>query len=160
MNRWLVFLYLSMMLVPIEAGTKKADFTVPVRYEGGTLSFDQGRLKAAIADDELVLTRGDQKVSIPIKNITAVTCGTDVRRRFGAVVLGVVPGMHLDTAEQHYIGLTWDNNTHDRDKATKAEAVLSVGNGEYGDFLAALERLTGKKAINTRKVPTVVRYEL
>ena len=32
--------------------------------------------------------------------------------------------------------------------------------GAGRDFLAALERLTGRKAVNTGKVPTTVRYEL
>ena len=86
---------------------------------------------------------------VPVKSIAAVTCGTDVRRRFGASVLSVVPLMHLDKSETYYVGITLNNG----------ELVFKMSNSEYRDFLAGLERITGLKAVNTAKVPTVVRYD-
>src|ERR1044072_3415933 len=74
---------------------RKSGLTVVAKYEGGTLPLNQGRIRATIAEDEVVFHHGSQRVAIPLKNITALTCSTDVRRRFGASVLGMVPLMHL-----------------------------------------------------------------
>jgi len=142
------------------SGTRKAGLTVPVKYEGGTLPWNQGKLKTTIAEDELVFTHGAQRIAVPIKNITAISCGEDARRRFGASVLGMVPLMHLDKSEAYYIGVTWTGNARAGEKASKVEAVFRLNNAEYRDFLAVLERLTGLKAVNAAKVPTVVQYEL
>jgi len=131
------------------AGTRKTGVTFPMKYEGGTLPFGQHKIKATVAEDELLLIHGSQRLAIPLRNITALSCGTDVRRRVGASVLERVPRMHLDKAESYYIGLTWTGN----------EAVVKLSGAEYRDFLAALERLTGIKAVNTSRVPTVVRYD-
>jgi hypothetical protein len=157
MKYWPLFLCLSLTLLPVNAaGTKKAGLTVPVKYEGGTLPLTQGRSKATISGDAVLFSHGNQKVAIPLKNITTISCSTDVHRRFGASVLGVVPKMHLDTEAQHYIGLSWA----DGDQASKIEAVLKLSNGEYREFLSALERLTGRKAVNTHNIPTIVKYGL
>src|SRR5215472_17249656 len=80
------------------AETRKSGLTVPVTYAGGTLPITQGKIKATVEEDALVLHHRSQKVSIHIQSITAISSGTDIRRRFGASVLGVVPGMHLDRA--------------------------------------------------------------
>jgi hypothetical protein len=64
--------------------------------------------------------------------------------------------MHLDKSETYYVGLTWTDGSG----AAKVDAVIRFSAGEYRDFVAALERLTGTKAVNTGKVPTVVRYDL
>jgi hypothetical protein len=137
------------------APAQKTGFTVLAKYEGGTLPLSPGKIKATIAEDEVVFLHGSQRLAIPIKNITAVTCNTDVRRRFGASLLGMVPLMHLDKTEIYYIGLSWTG-----DKDSKAEMVLRLTGGEYRDFLAVIERLAGIKAVNADKVPTVVRYEI
>jgi hypothetical protein len=63
--------------------------------------------------------------------------------------------MHLEKAETYYVGITLNAAGK-----PKGELVLKLSNGEYRDFLAALERITGMKAVNAAKVPTVVRYEL
>jgi len=36
--------------------------------------------------------------------------------------------------------------------------LLRLSRREYGQFLVALEQLTGIKAVDTNQVPTVVRY--
>ena len=131
------------------AGTKKTGATFPMKYEGGNLPFGHHKIKATVAEDQLLLVHGSQRLTIPLRNITALSCGTDVRRRLGASVLERVPRMHLDKAESYYVGLTWTGN----------EAVVKLSSAEYRDFVAALERLTGIKAVNTGRVPTVVRYD-
>lgn len=158
MNRWPVFLCLSLMLLPVEAaGRKKTGFTVPVKYEGGTLPLNQGKTRATISADEVILSHRNQAFSIPIQNITRISCSTQVRRRSGATVLGVVPRLHLDRTERHYVGLTFEA---DRQQTSAVEAVLKMNGGRYRDFLTTLERLTGRKAVNTNKMPTVVQYGL
>ena len=140
------------------SATKKTGFTVPVVYEGGTLALHPGKIKAQVAEDAVVLIHGSRKVSIPMESITAISSGTDVRRRFGASVLSVVPLMHLDKAETYYVGLTWTGEA--AGKTSRVDAVLKLSGGEYRDFLAMLERFSGRKATDTRKTPTIVRYEL
>lgn len=159
MNCWPVFLCLSLTLLPVEAaGTKKSGFTVLAKYEGGTLPLNQRKITATIDEDAVIFVHGDERFTVPLKNITAVSCGTDVRRRFGASVLGMFPRMHLDKVEAYYVGLTWTGDIREGQK--KVEAVLKLSNGEYRDFVAVLERLTGIKAVNADKVPTMVRYDL
>jgi len=161
MKVWLVLFCLSLSLLPVHAdGTKKTGATFPAKYEGGTLPLNQHRITATVGEDEVVFVHGNQRFAVPLQNITAISCGTDIRRRFGAAVLGVVPRMHLDKAEAYYVGLTWTGNSGEGQKASKVEAVFKLGNSEYRDFVAVLERLTGRKAVNTGKVPTVVRYDL
>jgi len=137
-----LFFGIALVLSPLQAATK---------YEGGTAPIDHGKLKVSISGDQVVLTHGSRKVAVTADQITALSCDTESRKRFGAAVLGVV---HLDTAEQHFIGLSWTEN--DR----KTEAVLRLSGGQYRSVLAKLERLTGKKAVDTGKVPTIVQYGL
>jgi hypothetical protein len=137
------------------APAHKAGFTILAKYEGGTVPMSAGKIKATVAEDQVIFQHGAHRLVIPMQNITAVTCNTDVRRRFGASVLAMVPRMHLDKAESYYIGLTWT-----AEKSSKAEMVLRLTGSEYRDFLAVIERLAGIKAVNPDRVPTVVRYEL
>jgi len=155
---FLFILYALATVAGVAAPARKAGFTILAKYEGGTVALSPGRIKATIAEDEVVFLHGNQKLAIPLKNITAVTCSTDVRRRFGSSVLGIVPLVHLDKTELHYIGLTWTGNSNG--EKSKVEMVLRLTSGEYRDFLAAIERLAGIKAVNADKVPTVVRYDL
>src|SRR5436309_206267 len=122
MKCWPVVVILLFNLLPVEAGTKRSGFTVPLNYEGGTLPLNQGKIKATIAEDQVVFFHGNRKVVVPVESITAISTGTDVRRRFGASVLGIVPLMHLDKAETYYVGLTWNSN----DRASKIDAVLKL----------------------------------
>ena len=151
--RW-VLAALVAVHIGLAAGTKKD--TYPARYEGGTLLLKQQRIKATVGEDEVIITRGSRRFVVPVKNITLVTCATDVRRRFGGAVLAVIPLVHLDKAEEHYVGMAWTRDGGEA--AAKVEVVFALGNGEYQQFVAALERATGRKAVNTGKVPTVVRY--
>jgi len=51
----------------------------------------------------------------------------------------------------NYVGVSWADGT--------AQVLLKFSRAETGQFLAALERFTGIKAVNTDLVPTVVRYQ-
>src|SRR5437868_5992763 len=97
-----VILSLSISVLTVtaaSAGPKKSGLTVPVVYAGGTLPLAPGKIKAIVAEDRLMLFHGNQQISVPMESITAISSGTDVRRRFGAGVLGVVPLVHLDKSE-------------------------------------------------------------
>jgi hypothetical protein len=113
-------------------------------YEGGNVPLNQGKAKFTISENNVVFFHGNRKVSVPIKNITNISCSTESRRRMA----------HLGKAEEYFIGLTWDV------QGARNEAVFKLGNGEYHELLAALERLTGRPAVNTKKTPTVVQYGL
>ena len=80
-----------------------------------------------------------------------------MRRRTGASVLDVVPLMHLGESQSRYIGVAW---TGANGNTVQAQVLLKLSRGEYRGFLAALEQLTGIKAVNTNQVPTVVHYEI
>src|SRR5260370_41227898 len=83
MNCWPVFLCLSLTLLPLEAaGAKKAGLTVLAKYEGGTLPLNQRKITATVAENEVIFVHGNERFAIPLTSITAVSCGTDVRRRF------------------------------------------------------------------------------
>jgi hypothetical protein len=133
------------------AGATKASATAyPVKYEGGSLHLEHGRIIATLGNEKVVLTAGRQRIVVPAKSITQIAYGNAVRRRFGAAVLDVVPFMRLGEAETHYVGVSW----------TGGEAVFRLTPSQHREFLSALERLTGEPATDTNHVPTSVRYEL
>lgn len=140
------------------AGARTAVPVTPMKYEGGSLPLEQGKTQVTISASKVVFTQGQHKLAIPLENITMISCNTDVRRRFGAAVLGVVPKLHLDTAEAYYVGLTWIGDSHGGQPPARLEGVFKLSGGDYSDFLRTLERLTGQKAVDTHRVPTVVRY--
>ena len=152
-----VSLFLSIALLPPAALAKKAAADYPATYAGGSLPLDHHKVRAAFGKDEVVFMQGGRRIAVPIKSITEISCGTEVRHRMGASVLDVVRLMHLGESQERYIGVAWasaNGNT------ARAQVLLKLSRGEYRDFLAALERATGMKAVNTNQVPTVVRYEI
>ena len=161
MNKVLGLICVSLMLAAATTGVAKtSNLTVPMKYEGGTLPLGQGRTRVTFSDDKVVFTQGHRKLAIPLEDITTISCNTDVRRRFGASLVGRVPGLHLDTAEDYYVGLSWAGNSHGAEPESRAEGVFKLSSSDYSNFLATLERLTGKTAVDTRRVPSVVHYGL
>ena len=49
----------------------------------------------------------------------------------------------LTKTKKHYVGMLWDDKA-----ASKGGVVFKVGKGEYRGFIAALEGITGLKAVN------------
>jgi len=130
----------------------------PASYEGGTLPFDHSKVKATLGPDEVILVQHGHRISVPASSITEIACATGLRRRLGASVLDVVPYMHLGESESHYVGVTWVNAGTGA-KAPKVEVLFKLNKTEYGAFLSGLERLTGKKAIDTNQTLTTVHYD-
>lgn len=161
MNKLPVLVCVPLMLVgATNAISKTSTLTVPVKYEGGTLPLGQGRTRVTFSDDKVVFTQGHRKLAIPLEDITTISCNTDTRRRFGASLLGAVPRLHLDTTEDYYVGLSWAANRQGAEPASRAEGVFKLSSSDYSNFLATLKRLTGKTAVDTHRVPAVVRYGL
>jgi len=133
--------------------------TYPAQYEGGSAALKPNHgIKALVGPHEIVFVQHGRSISIPVQSISEISCGTNVHRRFGAAVLGLVPLMDLDKVQRHYVGVTWTDST--RAGQGREEVLFRLNAGEYRDFIATLERLTGKQAIDTGKTPTVVQYDL
>jgi len=148
-----VLFILCLVLLPGAAFAKKAS-EYPVTYAGGSLPLNHNKLRAALGADEVTFIQHSQRIVIPLKSITEISCGEEVRHRLGGSVLGIVPLVHLGETEDYYIGVGW----LDAAKTAKAQVLLRLSHSEYREFLAALEQLTGIKAVDTNRVPTVVRY--
>ena len=128
----------------------------PLMYEGGSLALNHHKVTATVGGDSVVLKQGRRQIAVPVKNIVEISCSTDIHRRLGATVLDVVPMMRLGETEIRYVGVTWTDNSA---VGHKTEVLFKLGKGQYRDFVAALERSTGMRAIDTNQVPTVVRYD-
>jgi len=113
----------------------------PVTYEGGSLPLSHRKVTARFDNGAVVFAQHGQQLVVPVEDITAISCGSDVHRR-----------MKLAKTEKDYIGVTW--TSHNRE----AEALFKMNGREYRDFLKALEASTGKKAVDAHKVPVVVHY--
>ena len=151
---------LSMACGPAFGGTGKAGASYALQYEGGSVGLKQHRtLKATVANNEVVFVQHGRRLSVPVQEISEVSCATSVHRRFGAAVLGLVPRMELDKAREHYVGVTWIDETGSGSDRGRSDVVLKLNAGEYRNFVATLDRLTGKQAVDTGKTPTVVRYQ-
>jgi hypothetical protein len=147
---------LALPVAGLAGEAKKARNTYPVTYEGGSLPLSHNRITASIESDEVVLAQHRHRIAVPVRDIMEISCGSQVHRRLGAAVLNAIPGLRLGDAETHYIGVAWTDATG----AAKTEVLFRVNESDYRELLASLERMTGKKAVDTTQVPTAVRYSL
>ncbi len=149
----------SLSLVLSSAGfgdAKSGGRVFPLTYEGGTLPLKQNHgVRAVLAGHQLMFVQHGSQFVAPVSKIRGISYATDVHRRFGAAVLGLVPVADLDRVEECYVGVSWTD-----DSGKRMEALFRVKPGDCRALVAALEALTGKPAVDTRKTPTVVRYEL
>src|SRR5215831_8950395 len=147
----LIALTLCLLLVAPAHAT-----TWPMKYEGGTLDFTlHDKLKVTVAGSEITCQQGKKIHAIPAKNVTEVNYGNDVHRRVGAAVgvgvvtLGLGALLLLVKTKKHYVGVIWtDKVATEGDTPKKGGIVFKVGKGEYRGFVAAIEGLTGLKAVD------------
>ncbi len=139
---------------------KRTRTTYPVTYEGGNLPLSHKKVKASFDSDDVVLAQRRHRIAVPLRDITEISCRNEIHRRLGAAVLSTVPRLRLGEAGTYYVGVTWTDDRRTGDGAAKVEAIFRVNGGDYREFLASLERMTGKKAVDTSHVPTAVRYAL
>jgi hypothetical protein len=123
-----------------------------VRYDGGSLSdLKTGDGVKLVLDQDRVrfVKDGKEVVVVPASAITEVSYGQDVHRRVGAAIglavvsFGIGALMALTKSKKHFVGLTWA----DGDK--KGGLAMQCDKNEYRGILAALEGITGKKAVNS-----------
>jgi hypothetical protein len=123
-----------------------------VKYSGGSLpnvkSGEDLRLFIENGKIRLRTKRGDATV-IPTAAVTEISYGQEVHRRVGTAVglavisLGIGALTALSKSKKHYIGMTW------ADGENKGGIALQADKNEYRGVIAALEGVTGKKAIDT-----------
>jgi hypothetical protein len=123
-----------------------------VKYDGGSLSDVKAGsdVKLVIDGDKIKFMDGSKElVTVPASAVTEISYGQDVHRRVGSAVaigaftLGVGALMALSKSKKHFVGLTWA----DGDK--KGGLAMQCDKNEYRGILAALEGITGKKAVNS-----------
>jgi hypothetical protein len=150
-TRLIVALLLS-VTVPACAFAVDASNGYKVTYDGGSLAEAKvgTGMKLVINGDHVTFLKDKTEVvSIPAAAITEISYGQDVHRRVGAAIglavisFGVGALMALTKSKKHYIGLTWA----DGDK--KGGLAIQCDKSDYRGVLAALEGLSGKKAVDS-----------
>jgi len=138
------------MVIPITLFAGENSYNV--RYDGGSLPDTKAGtgLKMDIQSNQVRFMKDKTEIaSVPASAITEISYGQDVHRRVGAAVglavvsFGIGGLMALTKSKKHFIDLTWA----DGDK--KGGLAIQCDKGNYRGVLAALEGVTGKKAINS-----------
>jgi hypothetical protein len=138
--------------LPVAVFAADAQNGYKVAYDGGTLGdVKTGTgLKLVINANTITFMKDKAEVmTIPASAITEISYGQDVHRRVGAAIglavisLGIGGLMALTKSKKHFVGLTWA----DGDK--KGGLAIQCDKNDYRGVLAALEGVTGKKAVNS-----------
>ena len=134
---------LFLAIVLVSTSLLAAGSSFPITYEGGSLPLSHHKVTARFDNGSVVFLQHGQRLEVPVQNITAISCGSDVHRR-----------MKVTKTEEDYIGVTWSAENQ------PVEALFKAHGREYRDFLKALESFTGRKAVDAHKAPVVVHYVL
>jgi len=150
--RRLIALVLCFMF-PIAAFAAEPSNTYKVTYDGGSLlgakSGDSATLVLEAKTIRIIAKKDTELVAIPVDSVTEISYGQDVHRRVGAAIglavisFGIGALMALSKSKKHYVGLTWA----DGDK--KGGFAMQCDKNDYRGILAAIEGLTGKKAVDS-----------
>jgi hypothetical protein len=147
-----VFALLLCVAIPAAVFAADAQNGYKVAYDGGSLADVKtgAGLKLVITTSTITFVKDNTQVAtIPASAITEISYGQDVHRRVGAAIglavvsLGIGGLMALTKSKKHYVGMTWA----DGDK--KGGLAIQCDKNEYRGVLAALEGVTGKKAVNS-----------
>jgi hypothetical protein len=123
-----------------------------VTYDGGCLQDVKAgnNVQLSIEPTQIKIIQAKKEVvTIPAASVTEISYGEDVHRRIGAAIglavisFGVGALMALTKSKKHFVGLTWA----DGDK--KGGFAMQCDKNEYRGILAALEGITGKKAVDS-----------
>jgi hypothetical protein len=123
-----------------------------VKYDGGSLQNAKAGtdLKLYIDTNSVRITQGKTEIAnILPTSLTEISYGQDVHRRVGAAIglavvsLGVGALMALTKSKKHYVGLTWANGDQ------KGGIAMQCDKNDYRGVLAALEGVSGKKAVDS-----------
>jgi CxxC motif-containing protein (DUF1111 family) len=138
------------LFVPVAAYA--SDNGYKVMYDGGSLpDLKAGKnLSLSVTSQAILLTDGkNQVLTLPPNSITEISYGQDVHRRVGAAIglavfsLGLGALMLLSKSKKHFVGLTWVNGDQ------KGGFAMQCDKNDYRGVLAALEGVTGKKAVDS-----------
>ena len=156
-GRWrpslaLLLTFVLLLLVSPAASAAKSQPSgqkIGMKYEGGSVELDQhDDVNVYVAPEKITVVQGKKTYEVLPKSVTEISYGNDVHRRVGAAIgvglltFGIGALMMFVKTKKHYVGLTWSNGDQ------KGGSVFKVGKGEYRGFLAALEGVTGLKAVN------------
>jgi hypothetical protein len=123
-----------------------------VKYDGGSLANMKAgsEMRMVIEGDKIKFFDGGKElIAVPVSAVTEISYGQDVHRRVGSAVavatvtLGIGALMALTKSKKHFVGLTWANGDQ------RGGFAMQCDKNEYRGILAALEGLTGKKAVNS-----------
>jgi hypothetical protein len=149
-----IFALLLCLAIPLALFA--GDNSYEVTYDGGSLADTKSGtdVKLHIEGIQIRFVKGKKElITIPASTITEVSYGQDVHRRVGTAVavavfsLGLGALVALSKSKKHYVGLIWA----DGDK--KGGLVIQCDKNEYRGILAALEGITGKKAVDSDAFP-------
>ena len=137
---------------PVAAFPANHSNSYKISYDGGSVLGlkSSESISLVIEQDTIRLKKkNDEFVAIPAKAITEISYGEDVHRRVGAAIgigvftLGLGALMALTKSKKHFVGITWA----DGDK--KGGFAMQCDKNDYRGILAALEGITGKKAVDS-----------
>jgi hypothetical protein len=124
-----------------------------VKYSGGSLPTTvktNDDLKLVVTGTEIKLSnkKGEVLLTLPPAAVTDLSYGQEVHRRIGTaaglavISLGIGALVAFSKSKKHYVGITWDNN------GVKGGIALQADKNEFRGVIAALEGVTGKKAVD------------
>lgn len=141
------------LVFPVVSFAAEPNNTYKVVYDGGSLlgakAGDGAKLVLEAKTIRILGKKDMELVAIPADAVTEISYGQDVHRRVGAAIglaiisFGIGALMALSKSKKHYVGLTWA----DGDK--KGGFAMQCDKNEYRGILAALEGITGKKAVDS-----------
>ena len=146
-----VIAVLLCLLFPVAAFASDAN-SYKVNYDGGSLPGIKAGTNAQLIIDPTqirIVHDKDLLVTIPANSITEISYGQDVHRRVGAAIglaifsFGLGALLALSKSKKHFIGLTWANGDQ------KGGFAMQCDKNDYRGVLAALEGITGKKAVDS-----------
>ena len=146
-----VIAVLLCLLFPVAAFAGDAN-SYKVNYDGGSLPGIKAGTNAQLIIDpnqiRIVLDK-NTLATIPANSVTEISYGQDVHRRVGAAIglaifsFGLGALLALSKSKKHFIGLTWSNGDQ------KGGFAMQCDKNDYRGVLAALEGITGKKAVDS-----------
>ena len=143
------------ILVPVVAFAADKDNGYKVVYDGGSVAGVKAGTGVKLYVDPTQFRLEHEKellVTVPAAAVTEISYGQDVHRRVGTAIglavisLGIGALMMFSKSKKHFIGLTWANGD------AKGGFAMQCDKNEYRGILAALEGITGKKAVDSDKM--------
>jgi hypothetical protein len=138
------------MATPVFAGESQPGFKI--KYDGGSLQDAKAGadLNLYVDSKSVRVMKGTTEIAnILPSSITEVSYGQDVHRRIGAAIglavvsLGIGALMALTKSKKHFVGVTWASGDQ------KGGFAMQCDKNDYRGVLAALEGVSGKKAVNS-----------